>query len=57
MTSFIKAFFDFIWNYFYTVDSILSFEIFGYRLGLMSLFVGFIVLGMVVSVFWKGAKD
>lgn len=57
MTAVIKFLVDCFWQFYNLLNDKVVFNIFGYDVSLMGLFVGFIVLGFVVSVFWKGVKS
>lgn len=56
MTDAVKLIIDFMWNLFDKVNNVLVFELFGIQLHFFTFAVSMIVLVMVVSVFWKGAK-
>lgn len=56
MTEFIKKFIDFIWDFYNVVNGKLAFDLFGFKVGILNLFLSFVILFMITSYFWKGAK-
>ncbi len=48
---------DFFWDFVTLLDSKVRFDFFGaLSISIVDIFVGFIILGFVISVFWRGAK-
>ena len=57
MTEVVKWFFDAFWHAFSVVNDALSFDFFGRELSFLQLLLGFLVLGILTTVFWRGAKS
>lgn len=54
-----QEFFTQFLNWFKELTDLLSsvqFRLYGYNVNLLSIFIAFIVIGFIVSFFWKGAK-
>lgn len=57
MTDLFKFLVNCFWKFYNLLNDEVVFDFFGFEVSIMGLFVGFIVLGFVVSVFWKGVKS
>lgn len=57
MTQAIKSIIDLFWNLYNTVNDKLVFDLFGFEVHFMTFAVSAIVLGFVISIFWKGVKS
>lgn len=48
---------DLLWDFVKLLDSKVVFRFFNTAsISILDIFVGFIILGFVISVFWRGAK-
>lgn len=56
MTAAVKFIIDCFWDMFSVIDEKLQFYFFGYDISFMDILISFIVLGFIVSVFWRGVK-
>lgn len=57
LTNAIKSIIDLFWDFFNVLNDKLVFDIFGFRVSFMILSLSCIVLGFVISIFWKGVKS
>ena len=49
---------NFFWDFVTLVDRKVRFDFFGaLSVSIIDIFVGFIILGFVITVFWRGAKS
>lgn len=55
MTSAIEKVLQFMAEWLSIVNSA-TFEMFGFNIGIIDVIVGFLFIGFVVTIFWKGAK-
>ncbi len=56
MTDFLHMFIDFFYDIFDLVNSKLVLNINGIQVQYFYLVLGFVIVAMVISVFWKGVK-
>lgn len=57
MTQAIKIIIDLFWDLYNTINDKLVFDLFGFEVRFMTLAISCIVLGFVISIFWKGVKS
>lgn len=55
MTAFLQ-FFSFMWQRIIFLFDSVKFDMFGYDVSLFGILFVLIIIGLLVSVFWKGAK-
>ena len=55
MTEFFEMFIVYISEFWFKLDEF-GFEFFGFTVTLPSMIVSFLLIGLVISFFWKGAK-
>lgn len=56
MTESLKFIFDSILNFYNAINDKISLDIFGVTIGFYQFVLGFIIVSMLTSIFWKGAK-
>lgn len=57
MTQAFKFIVDLFWKVFDMIDQTVVFEFFDFEVSILDVFIAFIIIGFVTSVFWKGVKS
>lgn len=57
MTQAVKMIIDLVWNMYDKVNESLVLDLFGFKVPFFTLAISFIILGFVVSIFWRGVKS
>lgn len=56
MTTALQFLFSSMLQFFNAINDRISLDIFGVTIGFYHLILGFIIVSMLTSIFWKGAK-